>query len=462
MDRAQAIPASGPLPKSGLLIALGAAVLVLAFAWAGPTSWLGLGAIGVAILAFALVLPVPVRVLVVAALAPTILLGQVEAAVWYFDAVPITLGAIAVVLTLARGDRDEWNLTTAGWLSLAWLAVPWIAVPFTVVSSSSFLGAYKIQVLFVLLFHALRRIIPREHSHLLLFAFPLVGVIGTLQLLAKTQGLGALLFARMGFRNFYSRLPWGQSDFISAVLEFSICGTILLLVLVRSPWVRLLLVGAIVLILQGFLILFSRAGVIGLGLFMFVVALGFGGRKGWLVVAGTVAAALVGLTTMGGQVTAARFTDPNELGSVAYRLVLWAIAWTRFIGHPWTGIGMNQGKYQHDLQGGEWSSNFLLDVVTETGIPGGIVFVLILVGIFVVASRIVPVGFTGSPRPIRAITIGTLVQILAHGAVETTINGPPMSVLLVYLLAWMMLQDRPPPATARPAPAPAARPLVAP
>jgi O-antigen ligase len=445
-------PWTAGIRPGGMAVALGAAVLVLAFAWKGPTAAPGLAALGVVLLALAVVLPPLGRVLLLPALGSTILLGQVEAGINYFDPVPAVLSGIALVLALLRGDRAAWAITTPGWLSLGWLLVPWLAVPFVVVSAASFLALYKFHVLLVLLFHALRRLVPREHSHALLALFPLIGTIATLQLMAKTQGLGALLFARMSFRNFYSRLAWGQSDFISAVIEFCICGTVLLLLLVRRPWLRVLLVAALVLMFNGFLMLFSRAGVIGFGLFAVIAAIGFGGRKGWMLLAGAVSVALLALATSGGQTTAARFSDPHEFGSVEFRLVIWALGWMRFIHHPWTGIGLNQGRYQHDLMGDEWAANFALDALTEMGVFGGALLLAILGGAFVVARRMRPFGLAGSVRPVRAVAIGTLVQVLAHGSVESTLIGPPMAVLFVFFLAWLALQDVPPAASAREGP----------
>src|SRR5688572_104352 len=441
MARAGALPAARRLDPGAILTAVLAILLVLAFAWQGPSAAPGLGALGIVAFALALILPVVGRVGLIAALSTLILLPQVEAGVHVFDAVPLLIAGLAIVLAIVRGERAEWNVALPGWLTLGWLAAPLIAVPFVVVSMASFLASYKNHVLWACLFHGLRRVVPRAHSHALLAVFPILGTAAAVQLLLKTQGLGAFLFERMSFRNFYTRLPWGQSDFISAVIEFCICGTVLLFFVVRRTWIRVLLAGAILVMLNAFLILFSRAGVISLALFALIVAMGLGGRKGWLALGGTLlAAAGAALATAGGQTTAGRFTDPNEMGSVVYRLVIWSVAWGRVVLHPWTGTGLNQGKFQHDLQGAEWASNFLLDVLIESGVVGGIVFVAILVGLFVVASRIRPHGWSGSPRPVRAVAIGCLVQALAHGSVESTLVGPAMAVPFVYFTAWLLLQ----------------------
>ena len=447
MARAGALPAARRLDPGAILIAVLAILLVLAFAWQCPSAAPGLGALGIVAVALALILPVVGRVVLIAALSTLILLPQVEAGVQAFDGVPLLIAGLAIVLAIVRGERAEWNVTLPGWLALGWLAAPLIAVPFVVVSMASFLASYKNHVLWAFLFHGLRRVVPRAQSHALLAVFPILGTAAAVQLLLKTQGLGAFLFDRMSFRNFYTRLAWGQSDFISAVIEFCICGTVLLFFVVRRTWIRVLLAGAILVMLNAFLILFSRAGVISLALFALIVAMGLGGRKGWLALGGTLlAAAGAALSTAGGQTTAGRFTDPHEVGSVVYRLVIWSVAWGRVVLHPWTGTGLNQGKYQHDLQGAEWASNFLLDVLIESGVLGGIVFVAILVGLFVVASRIRPHGWSGSPRPVRAVAVACLVQALAHGSVESTLVGPPMTVPFVYFMAWLLLQDERDPA----------------
>ena len=172
-----------------------------------------------------------------------------------------------------------------------------------------------------------------------------------------------------------------------------------------------------------------------------MLAVGLGGRRGWVVLAVAVGIMSLGLLTPGGQTTAARFTDPHEQGSVDFRFVIWGLGIIRFLDHPWTGIGFNQGQFQHDLLREYPTNNFLLEALTEQGVAGGVMIVLIIVAAYRLCLRAVPYGHESSPRPIRVALVATLSQMLVHASVEPTMNGLPMAVLFVYLLAWLALQD---------------------
>lgn len=87
------------------------------------------------------------------------------------------------------------------------------------------------------------------------------------------------------------------------------------------------------------------------------------------------------------------------------------------------------------------TNNFLLETLTEQGIAGGIMVVLIVVAAYRLCLRAVPHGHESSPRIIRVALVATLSQVLVHASVEPTINGLPLAVLLVYFLAWLALQD---------------------
>jgi len=433
-------------------IACGAAglALVALFALGPPGSVTGILAVALAVLAAGLAVPARARIVLLPLLAVSVLTGQFARGFNVFDILALLLGTFALASTFAATDRAAWEIHRPGALAIAYLVAPLLAVPFTVVSLESFFGQYKSYLLWVLVFLSLRRVTPRDRAHVLLWAFPLVGTIGVMQLFLKTAGLGALLFARLGFRNFYTRLAWGQSDYISAVLETCICGTILLIVLERRPWVRVALALAVCAMAEGVLMLFSRAGVVSLGVFGLIVAIGAGGARSLVAGAGVIAVGLVGLASPGGQVILTRFTDPAEYTSWFYRLILWQSAWNRFLAHPWTGLGLNQGRFQHDLQHDESASNLFLEALSEQGIPGFIVLVVVLVALVRMMLRLRPAGREDSTRLVRVVALGLLAQVVVHASGEPILHGIPLSVLLVYFFAWITLQDPGP--TRAPAP----------
>jgi len=423
-----------------LLWAIFALAVLTAFAIAGPSGRVGVFALATGVGALTLLLPWGTWLVLVPLCGLALPVPQPIPGMQLFDICAVALILAGLVVTLAAPNHSKWELHGPGWFALAVLVVPLLAVPFYVISPRSFFGLYKAYALLALLFLALRRLVPPSRSHLLLWVFPLVGLDTALQLLWKTRGLGALLFSRLSFRNFYSGLGWGQSDYISAILEFCICGTVLLALVHRRTVLRLALLGIILVMVQGFLILFSRAGAISLVVFAGLLLLAWRWERAILfgVVGG--ALGLVALATPGGQVLLHRFSSPEEYGSWYFRLITWEAGFKRFLDHPWTGIGLNQGRFYSDVIAEESANSSIIDVLGDQGILGGILFVLIVYAALRLCLRARPSGMK-SPRLLRLASAGTVGAVVIHSLVEPTLTGHVMSVLFVYFLAWLTLQD---------------------
>lgn len=444
MDVPATIPGSRPDPAPGLgtgIAALLGLALVLLFGLAAPPAPTSILALAVPLGVAACTLPAGLRHYLLPLGGLVVLLGQFAPGMNYADPWMALLTGLALFVTLLRSERAAWELHRPALLAALFLLAPLPALAGTVVSFESWIGVYKVFVLGVGLFFALRRLVPRARAEVLLWVFPLVGTVGVLQLLAKTRGLGGLLFTRVEFRNFYTLLPWGQSNFISAVLELCLCGTILLILLVSRRWLRLILVGATLLMLQGVLLSFSRAGAVSLVAYAIVLGVGLGGARGVAALVTSAVVLLGGLFTPGGQVLLQRFTDPMEYGSWAVRVLLWENAFSRFLAHPWTGIGLNQGRYQSDLQGGDPAHNLFLDAAMEQGILGAIALLLVLVAAFRLAGRLPAPPGGSSPRTVRVLAVALLVQLVVHATAEPIILGIPILVPMIYFLAWLTLQD---------------------
>jgi O-antigen ligase len=436
---------SAGLDPARILAALTAFAILSVFAMEGPHRPLGIAALAMGTGLLLLLLPGSAFLALIPLSGVALLTHQAIPGWNFFDLMIISLSLIAFVRLLANPNRAAWDIHKPGLLTIAFLLAPLLAVPFAVVSLSPFLGLYKNYVLLGLLFLALRRIVRPEQSLTLLWIFPLTGTVAACQLLWKTRGLGALLYSRMNFRNFYSGLAWGQSDYISAVLEICLYGTIVLIMLERRAPVRLLLAGLALVMAQGFLILFSRAGALSLLLFGGLLALGWKRERALMAGGIALVLALCGLATPGGQVLVQRFVDPSEYGSWYFRLITWETGIQRFLTHPWTGIGLNQGRYVSDVIGGESANSSILDVLGEQGIVGGIVFLLIIVAAIRLGRRAPLPGVEGK-GPVRMALAGTVGAVVLHSLVEPTLSGHVLSVLFVYFLAFLTLQDGPSPA----------------
>jgi len=422
-------------------VALGACLLIAAFAFDGPRGPLAVLAVVLLALVWAFLAAPSLRVWFLPAIMSTVVFGQLIPGVYIFEFATLALLPLLLWATLAARDRAAWNVSLPALYCVCALVIPLLAVPFHVVSMTSFLGAYLFFLTWVTLFLAIRRLVPLEASHIVLWVFPFIGAIGFLQLVFKTRGLGDQLVQRLVFRNFYTELPWGRSDFVSAVMEVVVCACVVLYLLDRRPLARVVIVACGLMAGRSFLVLLSRGGAVGLLLFALVLTIGLGGARGLLAAGMSAILGVVGASTTGGQALLSRFTDPGESASVGMRFVLWATSWSRFLANPWTGVGLNQERYQHDLLAEHWGGNLLLDMLAEQGVFGGLLLIAIFVAAFRMAARAEPYGLVGSPRPVRVAVIGLLVECVFHASVEPTLLGPPMAVPLVALFAWLTLQD---------------------
>lgn len=434
------------------ILPTGLALLALAvFAFEGPQSPPGIAALVGALGLLLLFLPWGTGLWFIPLSGLALPVQQPIPAVHLFDLPTVLMILFGLGVTWASRTREAWDVRGPGRFAFAVLAVPLIAFPF-VVSKPSFLAAYKAYVLLAGLFLALRRIVPRPKATVLLWIYPLTGTIAALQLLWRTRGLGALLFSRMKFRNFYTGLGWGQSDYISAVLEFCLCGTIILFLFEKRLAMRVVLAVAMLVMVQAFLILFSRAGAISLMVFGGILAFGWKRERALLAMGAGALAALAAIATPGGQVLLQRFTDPGEYNSWYFRLLTWETGIGRFLNHAWTGYGLNQGRFIPDVVGSESSNSSIIDFFGEQGILGGVLFIVIVVAALRMARR---AWWEGGllARPTRAALLGTVAAVVLHSLVEPTLTGNVMQVMFVYLLAFLTLLD--PRGLADGAPAPA-------
>ncbi len=421
--------------RAGLAVV--ALALIAGFALAGPVATTGIAAILVAGIGCALLLPRPPLAALWPACGLLLLFPQVGPAIYVFDAV-VGVALVATILwTWDRADERAWNLGPAGLLAAATLLVPLLAVPIVVASFRSFVGGYKIAVAFVIMFFALRRLVPRKDAQLLLWIGPLVGALASIQLLVRTAGVGAVSLQRLTLRNFHSNLGWGKSNYIAAILVFCMFLSALLLVLEKRAWARGVIVVACLLMLRSFVMLYSRTSTVALLVFFLFLIFARGGRTALTAGTAALVSALLFAVTPFGAVLLSRFTDPTELLSAKVRFDIWQSAIERFQRHPWTGVGLNQGKYQMDIMDVDHAHNTFLDYLSEQGVFGVAVYVALLVAIFRVAARVRVPSSKVDHRTIRALCLATTTAVVVNSMAEPTWNAYVYTMLLVYFLAWL-------------------------
>ena len=430
---------------SRFLLGFGGLALILGFAALGPASPAAFAILGIPLLGVLLLLlklklewTIPVSALL-------LLTPQFRPGLYVFDAAVIFLSMAAIWRTVSSPHREAWDIRGPGWIALLFLLAPVAALPMHVTSYWSYLGSYKVLLAFVLVFHSVRRLLNPQNCDWLLWTFPIVGTAAAIQLLVKTQGIGGRLFMQLDFRTFYTFLGWGRSNYIAALLALCLLGTLLLGVIDRRNWVRLALAGASLLMLQAFVLLFSRAATVSLAIGILIVVVGLSGRRAFLAALGSGVLGLLFLSTRGGQVILERFADPREYLSWYDRFRLWEGAWSRFLANPWTGIGLNQGRYQLDKMAGADAHNFALTMLMEQGLLGAVALGAWGYGMLKIWRRFRPRNPQLDARTVRVAVLAAVVAPLVNASAEPTITGYVVGILYVLLLSWLVLQDSPRP-----------------
>lgn len=425
------------LPAAGILA--GAILLLLLFAQGGLFAILA--GLVLALVAGGLVVVLhgiaPVWLLVAA---PILLFVPTRPPFYWFDLVALGLGLAGLVGTLLVRDRRAWDVRGPGLLAAAFLLLPLLGLPI-VLDMNQWIGAVKRTVVCALVFFGLRRIVPRERSDALLLALPMAGLFIAGQLFSRIGSVGGLLTTRASFRNFYTNLGWGQSNYVAAVLLLCMGATLVLAGRARSWPGRVAALGALLVQLQAFLPLQSRAATIGLALLVLSIAFGSRGRVRVATGIVALAAALFVLADVSGQALIERFTNPEDLGSWMVRVELWRVSWERFVASPWIGVGLGQGPLQPDMAFGDDPHSSLLHHLMELGLGGGILWVAFIAAVFVLVFRAVPPGATRASPFFRSVLFGLVLGVIANSLVEPTLNGYQMAVLFSWFLAWLALQD---------------------
>jgi len=248
--------------------------------------------------------------------------------------------------------------------------------------------------------------------------------------LAKKASLGLSDEQAALRRSEATNLGWGAANYVATlllllspvILEMARRGRGKL----RAPaWIAIGLIAY----LQG--VIASRAAGV---LWAAGTALQLAGRRsraGLVAILGSVVGVALFLASPLGQNIVFRFTNVQELGSMAVRVWYWRVAWQRVVDNfPW-GMGLNQGWAYPDRLSNMDPHNYWLAMAFELGAPGLILWAGVLVLLWgrlraMAADR--EFGDMG-----RALQITFWVGML-HTLVEPTFQGPQYQ----YLFFWIM------------------------
>ena len=337
-----------------------------------------------------------------------------------FDLVVLGLAAYAVMDAVWRKDA---RLPGPPALNVAFLAflVSGMITLFMARELSSYAGAMKRLVVGYCGAVLVWRYADRQRWPWFGLSIPLAGTAFALQILHSYLSRGFLVQKAYELRSFYSDVGWGAANYVGAVITITILGSVILLVLPGRPWLRLVSGIALVPMMVGMAMLVSRGTIVAVALGLVALLVTVGGRHRWkiLVLAGLGTALVTQLPVF--KVILLRFTAASQSYSYAARVVHWTYALNRFLTHPVLGVGIGQGRYQHDDLLDRDPHNYFLSVASEMGIIGFIAWIVLLIVLFrtlSVAARTHPdrSGWAASLAVLAAIAV-------LHSCYEPTFAG---------------------------------------
>jgi O-antigen ligase len=176
------------------------------------------------------------------------------------------------------------------------------------------------------------------------------------------------------------------------------------------------------------LLTFSKGALLfGLPAALVVIAIGWLGRRGWIISGVGAAAGLASLPILSQWSRFANFL--SEGGTGFFRLKLWGSAWRMFLDHPVLGVGLDNFLYEYRskyIQPDAWQDpnlshphDMVLDFLSRLGVLGFACGIWLIVGFW--RTAIVTFRKPGADPEARALCLGLMASVadmLAHGVVD--------------------------------------------
>ena len=313
---------------------------------------------------------------------------------------------------------------------LAFLAVSLLSLP-AAISLYRYGGALKVYVVGLLAFEVARRAARRFGRAAVLWGPAIFVSITVTTLVLRTAQSGVPVFRSILLRTYLSRLPWGSSNYVAAVMV--LCLPALLLLYqesIEQPRRRQLVLGIIVGSLTNMFFTLSRGGfamsIVCLAMF------GFSGRRvPWrLLAAVAIGACAIAFLPLG-QALFSRFTNAQSQDSILARVMIWSAALERGIHHLPFGVGLGQGWLQQDALQGIDPHNFPLTLFGELGPLGLLAWFWMIAALWAASGRLA--GIPGTRAAATAMRATLMLGVL-NSLFEPTLTGN-----LYHLLFWWLL-----------------------
>ena len=361
------------------------------------------------------------------ALFPLAMFLYVDAPLQPFDLVLATLAGILVLPWLSRRKPPELRLNPIEWSYLLFLVclLTTFAVPHTL---RPLIGVAKTYALGLVAYEVARHAVRRFGRPVMLWGMVVMGTALVAMLILRHGDSGVAASQIMNRRTTLTQMSWGSSNYVAAVLVALLPAALALFRTHAIPeWQRRASMLTFAGMLVGLLYTTSRGGFL-LGV---IVLLGVS-RRAWrspvrLVLGGAIAAGIVLLTPLGtGMIE--RFSDPQEVFSIAARWAVWEAALQRGLLNLPFGIGHGQSRTFGDELGSIDAHNFPLTIFSEGG-PLALAAWLLLMGAVWVRGRRLQ-------RVLATEATGRSLSLLATLGFLNSLFEPTFSGHLYHTIFW--------------------------
>jgi hypothetical protein len=419
-------------PRLSLVPVLAVLAALFVIAILGPlelTTWLLLGPLAFAAFVFAIArLP-----LLIFWLVPVSMCWFTYLPLVHYEALVVLLAVLLALEAIHRLDGRRLTLEPIEWRYALFL-IALLPGFFIAVSLWRYFGALKLYAVGLLGFEVARRGSRRFGREAMLWGSLLFVAITSVMLIARVAQSGVPGFKGALLRTYLSRLTWGSSNYVSAVLVLCMPATVLAIRLSpagsRRRWcaICVLLAGLITPLFTA-----SRGGF--LLSVAYLLSLATRVRRSLGALAAVTASAFVALgvllLTPFGEPLIARFTDPRAIDSITGRVLIWQAAWARCLSHLPLGVGAGQGLVTSDALSVTDPHNFLLSLLGELGVAALVLWVWMIFTLWRVGRALSEhLDTRHAGKALRA----TLALVFVNMLFEPTLTGN-----LYHLLFWWLI-----------------------
>jgi hypothetical protein len=409
------------------VVLVGVAVSVIGLrGLADPITWLLLAPCLLGLLAYLLV----VAPLAVFLLVPLGMCWYTPLPLLPYEGLVFVLAGIMGLSALAANPSRKWVLQPVEGRYLLFLLamLPGIPSMLSMFRFGSSIKHYSVGILgFEVARHAARRF-----GRPAMLAGPIGLMLITISMLAlRMAELGVPSFKGIVLRTYLTRLTWGTSNYVAAVLVLCLPAAVLLIR--ESParsHLRTLGVVALAGTLASMFFTLSRGGFLLCMLYLLSLVRS-GPRARWLTLGGALLLTLAVTATPLGKLVVSRFTNTDSLASVYGRIRIWQAAWHRGVTHLPFGVGTGQNVIQTDELGKIDTHNFLLSLFAENGPLGVVLWLSCIVALWQAARRLVACSKT---TPAGEAIQATVVLALLNSMFEPTLTSSLYNLLFWWLI----------------------------